>query len=89
MRWKLKEPKPIKTEPKLPNPNLGDTKEVIKFAYTIKRVGDYKILWEKYIEVYEYKMCTIYTHKHIGMYKLETKSFNLPQWKLKELKLFR
>lgn len=80
MRWKIKQPKP----------ELGDIKEEIKFAYTTKIIGDTKILWENYIEVYEYVMCKVprppETLSRFG--KLTAEPFyHIPQWKLKELKL--
>jgi hypothetical protein len=87
MRWEIKPPKQKPLISITTKPQLGDIKEKIKFAYTIKHIGNTKILWKNYIEVYEYKMCTIYHTREFGRYKMGTSTFNLPQWKLKEVKL--
>jgi hypothetical protein len=91
MRWEIKPQKQKKEITILPKPQLGDTKEKIKFAYTIKRIGNTKILWEKYIEVYIYKKCTKYHSEYLGPGSPRPigsgKVYEVNLWKLKELKL--
>jgi len=58
MRWKLKvkEYKHVGMIKYVPTPNIGDRKEVIKFALFPTKLDKENIIWlERYIITYEYK----------------------------------
>ena len=60
MIWKIKHKEIKQNVVKQTIINVGDKKEVKKFAwYPIKLNKDIKIWLEKYIEIYEYKECKI------------------------------
>lgn len=52
MKWKIRKPK---AKPISPNPNIGDTKVIKKFAWLPKKHKSYQYWLQFYHEVYEWK----------------------------------
>jgi hypothetical protein len=52
MKWKIRKPK---AKPISPNPNIGDTKVIKKFAWLPKKHKDYRYWLHFYQEVYEWE----------------------------------
>jgi hypothetical protein len=54
---------------KTPTPNLGDKKEVVRFAFLPTKINDDTTVWlEKYIEIYEFKKVYKAYPLAVGMY---------------------
>jgi hypothetical protein len=89
MRWitKTKEIKEFDKKVLLgrKGPNIGDTKEVIKFSYIPIKVGVCTVWLEKYIEVYEYKKTYTYFDPYNNFLLRKRMEFN--DWVLTKRKL--
>lgn len=91
MRWKINKPKKSKTILIAEKgPNIGDKKEIVKFAFIPKKIDSHNVVWlEKYIEVYEYRV--FYRSLDIGAHMVDYPNNNprkIIDWQLRERKFF-
>ena len=82
MKWKIKtkKAKDAKVLISRKGPNIGDTKQIVKFAILPTRVKDYYVWLEKYITFYRFEKTFKIVAAHDNLYNTRFENYNIIEY---------